>query len=51
MGFEAGGMRMTRKKKPDEIVAKLQQFVEVLTAQGKSIGEAIRRPRAGTRWT
>jgi putative transposase len=43
MGFEPQEeSRMARKRfKPEEIVAKLRQ-VEVLTAQGKSVAEAIR---------
>jgi transposase-like protein len=36
------GVGMSRKHhKPEEIVAKLRQ-VEVLTAQGKAVGEAVR---------
>jgi putative transposase len=40
-----GGEQISRKRhKPEEIVAKLRQ-VEVLTAQGKSVAEAIRSIR------
>jgi putative transposase len=43
MAFEPdGGLRMPRKRhKAEEIVAKLRQ-VEVLSAQGKPVAEAIR---------
>ena len=41
LGHEEDGSRSRKRHRPEEIVAKLRQ-VEVLTAQGQSVAEAIR---------